>query len=437
MPRLPPPIRLQRPSRPTPAPRVKKMYVEGADPDTANSPPAFRCPRHLHTGCEICVEARTSAKPTGATSRNRSSSASASLSVSSGGGGRKLARVELRGSVLRRRVSDTPRGEKGKEEKGNGNTKLSRLIPRFVRLSALVAAELGREMGGEGSESSGSEAGGFEMLPESGDESVRDAVRAAGNKFFDAALRPTREWYMLLAGLLTRAVLEGYLTAGWRGSKPMECLLTFGLGIGDAAASPSTMEAAKGEEEWEEYEPDELPSLLEAVRILFPSLRRGARREGPEEEYECEMVERLRRFYDVPASTPDLSTHMEDLAWSYPAEPVERAAVRFCEAIAKWRGKPELETYKKKPPQAVITSPGSTVMTIESLVHSNPTSPQMGNAHAVQQGVGGKAGRVKKRPSIDTYFCASAGGAAWGRGVKRGRGEGEEGRSGGSKRVRT
>ena len=35
---------------------------------------------------------------------------------------------------------------------------------------------------------------------------------------------------------------------------------------------------------------------------------------------------------------------MEDLAWQYPAEPVERAAVRFCEAIAKWRGKPELET---------------------------------------------------------------------------------------------
>jgi hypothetical protein len=37
---------------------------------------------------------------------------------------------------------------------------------------------------------------------------------------------------------------------------------------------------------------------------------------------------------------------MEDLAWHYPAEPVERAALRFCEAIAKWRGKPELETVR-------------------------------------------------------------------------------------------
>lgn len=35
---------------------------------------------------------------------------------------------------------------------------------------------------------------------------------------------------------------------------------------------------------------------------------------------------------------------MEDLAWQFPAEAVERAACRFCEAIARWRGKPELET---------------------------------------------------------------------------------------------
>jgi len=34
---------------------------------------------------------------------------------------------------------------------------------------------------------------------------------------------------------------------------------------------------------------------------------------------------------------------LEDLAWRYPAEPVERAALRFCEAVARWRGKPELE----------------------------------------------------------------------------------------------
>ena len=39
---------------------------------------------------------------------------------------------------------------------------------------------------------------------------------------------------------------------------------------------------------------------------------------------------------------------MEDLAWSYPAEPLERAVVRFCEAVARWRGKPELETVSRR-----------------------------------------------------------------------------------------
>lgn len=38
---------------------------------------------------------------------------------------------------------------------------------------------------------------------------------------------------------------------------------------------------------------------------------------------------------------------MEDLAWQFPAEPVERAALRFCEAMARWRGKPELETVRR------------------------------------------------------------------------------------------
>ena len=48
---------------------------------------------------------------------------------------------------------------------------------------------------------------------------------------------------------------------------------------------------------------------------------------------------------------------MEDLAWQFPAEAVERAAVRFCEAVARWRGKPELETVR---PLSFLTL-GSTV----------------------------------------------------------------------------
>lgn len=99
---------------------------------------------------------------------------------------------------------------------------------------------------------------------------------------------------------------------------------------------------------------------------------------------------------------------MEDLAWHYPAEPVERAAVRFCEAVAKWRGKPELETvrvihfhdvldltyaikYKKR-----SKDPATPAMTIESLVHSNPTSPTLG---ATQPSL-----PKSNRPPIEHYF---------------------------------
>ena len=107
---------------------------------------------------------------------------------------------------------------------------------------------------------------------------------------------------------------------------------------------------------------------------------------------------------------------MEDLAWRFPAEPIERAAVRFCEAIAKWRGKPELESvsfsglvcrlahiypnlqYKKRGlTNTYNESPG---LPIESLVHSNPSTPTSFPGRPTGQ-------RVKmmlRKPSIDVYF---------------------------------
>jgi hypothetical protein len=144
-------------------------------------------------------------------------------------------------------------------------------------------------------------------------------------------------WYMILAGLLTRAALEGYLTASWRGSEGVECLLGLGMGLGGryAYAANATPELgnmypsgprnrngvsngsesgayahAHGngngngnrrdenpghhhhhhheedqhddeehdededeEDDFEEFDPDELPTLLESAKILFPSLR--------------------------------------------------------------------------------------------------------------------------------------------------------------------
>ncbi|KAG1737122.1 uncharacterized protein EDB91DRAFT_1141138 [Suillus paluster] len=429
---LPPPMQApqmvqsrNRRSKFAPNSRVYAMYKEGADPSTANSPPGLRCTRHLYTACEICVEAKQSVKAPGGSGRARATSAATGLRTfgdweggiggsggsmgGSGGGiagwqdgpgiGSGLAQPGVDGSVLRRKSKwFMPDSEGEQSDAAAGNTRLSELIPRFLRLSALVAMELGEELGDDEYEGDWQRSG-IEMSAQM-PSSPRSLSRRS-QTIEAPPLRPSREWYMLLAGLLARATLEGYLTGGWWGLEAVECLLSVGLGIGDdgfghlgQVDQPDDADSAFA---W--FEPDDLPSLKEATRIMFPALRAARngtpiRREGAEAEFEAEMDERLRRFYTIPSLTPDLSTHMEDLAWHYPAEPVERAALRFCEAIAKWRGKPELETYTKKQSNDVTASGSS--MTIETLVHSNPTSPTM-EGYSVQPS-------RSQRPPIEKYF---------------------------------
>ncbi|KAJ7472778.1 hypothetical protein FB451DRAFT_303007 [Mycena latifolia] len=434
-------------SPPVPSARARALYMAGADPSTANSPPAFRCPRHLHTGCEICVEAKSPGRSPGG-ARGRASGEYGGGAgrtqywkalpggVSPEGGGitgwqdgsgigSGLSRPARAGTVLRRRTKvATPETACD----GAGNTKLSELIARFLRLSAMVAAEMGREARGEEEEpaspaspaedkeegygeysTSPSTERGWEGVPPPDMEplpppatALPTAAQASPYEnqtpMYGSALRPSREWYLLLAGLLTRAVLEGYLTASWRGPDAVDCLLKVGLGLG----TPPPAGTPTPPDEFGEFDPDELPSLLDAARMLFPALRdgnAGGTKGLAEEEFEMEMETRLRRFYDIPQSTPDLSTHMEDLAWQYPAEPVERAAVRFCEAIEKWRGKPELETYKKKPPaSSVANTPSSASMAIDTLVHGSPATSTPGTTVSVA------VPRSTRKPSIDVYF---------------------------------
>jgi hypothetical protein len=63
--------------------------------------------------------------------------------------GSGLARPDVDGSVLRRKswsVLALPESSNRMTGTGAGNTKLSELIPRFLRMSALVAIELGSEV---------------------------------------------------------------------------------------------------------------------------------------------------------------------------------------------------------------------------------------------------------------------------------------------------
>jgi hypothetical protein len=154
---------------------------------------------------------------------------------------------------------------------GARDTILTGLIPRFVRLSALVALELGREIGAE--------ATGPGSGTNSGNNNDGQVAAPAVT-----ALVPTVQWYLLLAGLLTHAVFEGYLTAEWRGLEPLQVLLGFGLGGAaisrdvddDDDGAVRRSRAVVADEKYVEFEPDGMPNLSDAVDVLFPSRRANA-----------------------------------------------------------------------------------------------------------------------------------------------------------------
>ena len=297
--------------------RVRALYMEGTDPSTANSPPALRCPRHLHTGCEICVEARQPAKAPGGPTKGRAGAWGGEITSrpppqigsgksmgGSGGGitgwqdgggiGSGLAHSGINGSVLRRKSKwlHQDAEDAGYAGSGAGNTRLSELIPRFLRLSALVAMELGEELGDDEYERDFQRERSIPSSPQS-----PMLARKAQSESEASPLRPSREWYMLFAGLLTRSALEGYLTGGWRGPSAASCLLSVGLGMSD---DPSHSDEEEGDLIFEWFDPDDLPTLKEAAQIMFPSLNAigsgvSPRREDAEAEFEAEMKERLRR----------------------------------------------------------------------------------------------------------------------------------------------
>lgn len=241
--------------------------------------------------------------------------------------------------------------------KYHGTTNLVDLIARFLKLSALVAMELGVEADERGSvgapQWSTNDAQNQASPPQKG------KGRAISTSSFDPrsptsspaqqqnnhspgsvsdngekiqmqlyALRPSSEWYALCAGLLTRAVLEGYMCGGWRGLSALETLMKVGLGLRPDVLniptedSPSPLVDDNGENQpqqyhhyhhyhhhdntYGEFDPDDFPTITESAKVLFPSLRQRATsinslgmveqqvvKETPEQEYEYDMEERL------------------------------------------------------------------------------------------------------------------------------------------------
>lgn len=123
--------------------------------------------------------------------------------------------------------------------------------------------------------------------------------------------KPTRAWYSLLCGLITRAVLEGYVSRGWKGSGYVQVLMGLGLSTedhvssnhnpneGKAGRAPDDPESQrKAVDEDDEYLPEGTPSLIEACHILFDGFGKHTKTSpkeirSPEREYISTMESRL------------------------------------------------------------------------------------------------------------------------------------------------
>lgn len=232
------------------------------------------CPRHLRQKCRIC-EPAPSVKDTGSAASSFSSFSPATTRIGAG--------------LLKKQRFLRGRGGVEDQSRRSSGSVLADLLPKFLRLSALVAIELGRESRGEEPEA---RHGGAEedIRPEAPDSSSANDVKTSSVPH----AQPTRAWFALLCGLITRAVLEGYVARGWKGADYIEILMGIGLGIKDVgtrrqssgigdfrddnhnqsqqlAQGPPIVEDAQGE-----FDPDEMPGLVDACKILFNGLVRDA-----------------------------------------------------------------------------------------------------------------------------------------------------------------
>lgn len=232
----------------------------------------FLCPRHLREQCKICT----------------------SSVVTRGGPSTRIGAglLKKRGRILSHR-DDTIR---------QSGCVLADLIPRFLRLSALVAMELGREARGEEPEANDGKTDNEGSEAHTSPSPISSIVKITSHA------QPTRAWFGLLCGLLTRSVLEGYVARDWKGAECAEILLSVGLGIkgvGTRRSVSGTTAAAdipSVDDRTDDLEPDEMPRLVDAAKVLFSGLVLDASippgssekaTRSAEEEYVMEMEERM------------------------------------------------------------------------------------------------------------------------------------------------
>lgn len=147
---------------------------------------------------------------------------------------------------LRRPVKTKPRKMSAKQfAQQYGESRMADILPRFLRFSALIAKELGREARETGDQHvvdapSAPVDTHHRQRSHSGRPSAKDRERekettpsTSGNA------RPSHAWYALLCGIVTRAVLEGYIRGQWKGADPLEVLFGLGMPVAKDAQSQS------------------------------------------------------------------------------------------------------------------------------------------------------------------------------------------------------
>jgi len=197
-----------------------------------------------------------------------------------------------------------------------------------------------------------------------------------------SSTQPRKDWYELLALILTRAVLEGYVLHGWRGTRAAQVLFGFGGSNAKPPSSPkrpsrdvdsdSDSDSSEEEDDEAEFSPDGYPSLADAYRKLFPSSLSGS-------STSTQCLEELRAFREEmgrrrseflsPAEIPSggLDAHIKALNEKYSAESLDKKMIEFMERVAGWKGGAPLErtasanskklnVYFSKPPPSRITT---------------------------------------------------------------------------------
>ncbi|KAG8864825.1 hypothetical protein FRB96_003411 [Tulasnella sp. 330] len=393
----------------------------GNDGNATSTPQAHgRCPHHLTFTCQPSSFCSHVAPP-----------------PSANGGSDPAAYKRARSNIGSGLSRAGPPLRKAKTKGGNGAAaSMTELIPRFLRLSASVAMELGREA--RDAAKDGKEA--TRDRDESDDEGGsspsamkgkgKGTRKSASSSNIASAALPTSQWYALLVSLLTRATLQGYLQKGWKGSDPVEILLGVGVGL---KAPPPPSSDDEDEVELEDTEKQFLPdawpaTLTDAWAVLFGSgfnaqkkpmddKYRGfgqdnsspsgaQKKRAAYAEYERIMADRITDFLTLPHH--DLATYLDFFSRNkYTQDSADKEALKFFEAVARWRGEPELESVKR---QANSTSPsGSISISVPSqpaaTTTASPTSPCDASSSSSLSSSSSSPTTPTQPPSIFQYFA--------------------------------